>query len=68
MPKEYVFMEKRKQGLFYERITCTCLCGRKYLLLPINDDVVHCQCGQWIDSRAYSLSPTLRAKAEHPKL
>ena len=53
-----------KHRLFYERITCKCSCGREYLLIPIRDDVVNCVCGQVVDSRLFSLSPSLRDRAE----
>ena len=46
--------------LFYERISYKCSCGHEYLIIPINDDIINCVCGQVIDSRLYSLSPSIR--------
>lgn len=57
--------------LFYERITRKCSCGREYLLIPINNDVVNCVCGHVVDSRLFSLSPRIRQSAQqkmHPTL
>ena len=65
IPKELVDKAKWEQEhrLFYEKVACKCSCGHEYLLIPINDDVVNCVCGQTIDSRLYSLSPHIRQSA-----
>jgi len=65
-PKEHLEMYKfyAVRATTHERCFIRCSCGRPYLLIPIDGDIVHCRCGKWIDSRNYSLSETLRSQAK----
>jgi len=55
-------------SLYPERVIVYCHCGIPWGLWPIDNDTVICpRCHAFIDSRAYSLSPYLRAQALNEK-
>lgn len=64
---KWAYVIAAKDKLYYEKATCKCSCGRKYLLVPLKNEVIECACGLTVDSRTYSLSPHLRSLAEHPR-
>ena len=58
-------MRIKAQYIYPERVIVYCAYKIPWAMWPINDETVICpRCKTYIDSRVYSLSPTLRAKAE----